>query len=1202
VASLCSNADPIDLFTFLGGTPQPGGTWSPALPSGTGVLNPGIDAAGVYTYTVTGVAPCVDDSSTVTVSITPGPDAGTSGTLSLCANSAAQDLFASLGGTPQVGGTWTPTLTSGTGVFDPAVDLAGVYTYTFSGNQPCDDDTATVTVTVNPIPNAGVDGTAIYCSNYTPSDLIVFLGATAQPGGAWTPALASGTGVFNPLVDAAGTYTYTVGGGLCSTDTAEVVVTVFQSPNAGGLGATLLINSCVTTNSVDLFTGLNGTQGIGTWNDDDGTGALTDNIFDPTIAGAGTYHFTYTVSGGISPCVSDSATVTVVVDPTPNSGTFAGIQSICTSVGTFDLTTLLTGNQPNGVWTDNNNVVVTSPIDVSTLAAGTYDYTYTITNNCGTDTETVQLTILPNPVLNLPDVTVASPICVGQNAVVSFANMTDGSYTLTYDLSVSNVLQGQTVNLTIVGGAGTFDIPAASIPNTGITTVTFLNIASATTSCATVIADVSANFTINPNADLVDANLSIAAACVGSDAVVTISGANGLPDGDYTFDYSIPTATPPTATTGTVTIASGAGQFNIPSASIATAGNYTLTITAITSLTSGCNNTSENATANFTVNPASDLVDANLSIATACVGSDAVVTIAGATGLADGDYTFDYSIPTATPPTATTGTVTIASGAGQFNIPAASIATAGNYTLTITAITSVSSGCNNTSENATANFTVNPTSDLVDANLTIANLCQGSDAIVLISGATGLTDGDYTFDYNIPTATPPTATTGTITVAGGVGQFNIPSASIATAGNYTLTITAITSLSGSCNNASENATANFAVNATSDLVDANLSIANVCSGTDATVLISGATGLPDGNYTFDYSIPTATPTTGTTGTVAIVSGAGQFNVPAAAVSLAGNYTMTITAITSAASGCNNTSENASTSFTILALPDVTGATLNAVDSCLGFANIVGISGATSLTDGNYDIDYTLTGANTATTTVNVTFTGGDASFTIPATDLLNLGSVTLTVSQITGAANPCGSTGAGFTTSFDVSQPDDVVLNDKGNEFCATDNPRISSLSANISGNDTVVWYDAASGGNAYDDNDLLVDGTTYYAVMQNAAGCESATRLPVTVDLTKCNDIVIPDGFSPNGDGVNEDFFIRNLIEKYPNFKLEIYNRYGNIVYKGNRFTPNWDGTTNEGGLKLGNSLLPTGVYFYILEFNDGVRDPKQGRVYLNR
>lgn len=1098
VANLCSNTDPIDLFTFLGGTPQSGGTWSPALPSGSGILNPGADAPGVYTYTVIGVAPCVDDSATVTVSITPGPDAGISGNLTLCANSAAQDLFLSLGGTPQAGGIWSPTLSSGTGVFNPAVDPAGVYTYTFSGNQPCDDDTATVTVTVNPVPDAGDDGTAIYCSNYVPSDLFVFLGGSPQLGGTWTPALASGTGVFNPLIDAAGTYTYTVGGGLCSTDTAEVAVTIFQSPNAGGLGATLLLNSCVTANTVDLFDGLNGSQGVGTWNDDDGSGALTNNIFNPAIAGPGTYHFTYTVSGGISPCVSDSATVTVIVSPTPNSGTFAGVQSICTSVGTFDLASLLTGNQPNGVWTDSNNVTLGNPIDVSTLAAGTYDYTYTITNTCGTDTETVQLTILPNPVLNLPDVSVASPICIGQNATVSFANMTDGNYTLTYDLSISNVLAGQTVNLTIAAGAGSFDIPAASIPNTGITTVTFLNIASASTSCATVIADVSANFTISPNADLIDANLSIANACLGSDATVLISSATGLPDGDYQFDYSNPTATPATGTTGTVTVTGGAGQFNIPAASIATAGNYSITITAITSLTSGCNNASENATANFTVTPSSDLTDSDLTIANVCSGSDAIVMIANATGLPDGDYQFDYNIPTATPATATTGTITIVGGAGQFNIPAASIATAGNYTVTITAITNLTSGCNNASENATANFSVTTSSDLADTDLSIANVCSGSDAIVLIANATGLPDGDYQFDYNIPTATPATATTGTVTITGGAGQFNIPAASIATAGNYTITITAITNLT---------------------------------------------------------------------------------------------------------SGCNNASENAAASFSVSPVPNVTGATLNVIDACLGFSNIIGISGATSLPDGDYTIDYTLTGANTATTTVIVTFSGGTASFTISASDLTSIGTVTLTISQITAVVNPCGTSGTGFTpVNFEVSQPEDAVLNEKGNEFCSTDNPTISNLSANIAGNEIVVWYDQPNGGTAYADNDLLVNGATYYAALQSVAGCESAMRLAVTVDLDKCNDIVIPDGFSPNGDGVNEDFFIRNLIENYPNYKLEIYNRYGNIVYKGNRFTPNWDGTTTEGGIKLGNSLLPTGVYFYILEFNDGLREPKQGRVYLNR
>jgi hypothetical protein len=35
---------------------------------------------------------------------------------------------------------------------------------------------------------------------------------------------------------------------------------------------------------------------------------------------------------------------------------------------------------------------------------------------------------------------------------------------------------------------------------------------------------------------------------------------------------------------------------------------------------------------------------------------------------------------------------------------------------------------------------------------------------------------------------------------------------------------------------------------------------------------------------------------------------------------------------------------------------------------------------------------------------------------------------------------------------------------------------------------------------------------------------------------------------------------------------------------------------------LKLGNELLPTGVYFFVLDYNDGVKKPLQGSVYLNR
>jgi gliding motility-associated-like protein len=119
---------------------------------------------------------------------------------------------------------------------------------------------------------------------------------------------------------------------------------------------------------------------------------------------------------------------------------------------------------------------------------------------------------------------------------------------------------------------------------------------------------------------------------------------------------------------------------------------------------------------------------------------------------------------------------------------------------------------------------------------------------------------------------------------------------------------------------------------------------------------------------------------------------------------------------------------------------------------------------------------------------------------------------------------------------------------------------------------------------------------------LQSTFGCESPSRLPVMVDLNQCEDIVIPDGFSPNGDNINDQFVIKNLSEKYPNFTLEIYNRYGNILYKGNINTPNWEGTTTEAGITIGNTLVPVGVYFYIIEFNDGAHDPKQGRLYLSR
>ncbi|KAA1246389.1 T9SS type B sorting domain-containing protein [Aquimarina sp. RZ0] len=244
VIDICESATSIDLFTILGGTPDTGGSWTPALTSGTGVFDPAVDLGGVYTYSFDSTpGECNTDQATVTVTITPIQNAGEPGTVDICANATTTDLFTIIGGTPDTGGIWSPPLTSGTGVFDPATDTAGVYTYTVTSENNCGTDETTVTVTVTPILNAGEPGTIDICANDTTIDLFTILEGTPDTGGSWDPLLTSGAGVFDPATDTAGVYTYTVTSeNDCGTDQATVTVNTVVLPTI-----TLISTNCTDT-------------------------------------------------------------------------------------------------------------------------------------------------------------------------------------------------------------------------------------------------------------------------------------------------------------------------------------------------------------------------------------------------------------------------------------------------------------------------------------------------------------------------------------------------------------------------------------------------------------------------------------------------------------------------------------------------------------------------------------------------------------------------------------------------------------------------------------------------------------------------------------------------------------------------------------------------------------------------------------------
>ena len=109
--------------------------------------------------------------------------------------------------------------------------------------------------------------------------------------------------------------------------------------------------------------------------------------------------------------------------------------------------------------------------------------------------------------------------------------------------------------------------------------------------------------------------------------------------------------------------------------------------------------------------------------------------------------------------------------------------------------------------------------------------------------------------------------------------------------------------------------------------------------------------------------------------------------------------------------------------------------------------------------------------------------------------------------------------------------------------------------------------------------------------VVQNRHGCDSLVVLLLSVLSPQ---VVIPEGFSPNGDGINDVFVIKNL-ELYPNNRILIFNRWGNTVFTAAPYRNNWDGRTNAG------DLLPAGTYFYILNLGDGSKE-KTGYVFLAR
>jgi gliding motility-associated-like protein len=109
----------------------------------------------------------------------------------------------------------------------------------------------------------------------------------------------------------------------------------------------------------------------------------------------------------------------------------------------------------------------------------------------------------------------------------------------------------------------------------------------------------------------------------------------------------------------------------------------------------------------------------------------------------------------------------------------------------------------------------------------------------------------------------------------------------------------------------------------------------------------------------------------------------------------------------------------------------------------------------------------------------------------------------------------------------------------------------------------------------------------------------------PTVLDLNGCS-IKVMNAFSPNGDSKNARFYIRG-IECYPDNTVEIYNRWGVLVFSIDQYNNNdrvFEGYSNGRSTIKQTDGLPVGTYFYILKYKDSAQKSHQesGYLYLNK
>ena len=940
---------------------------------------------------------------------------------------------------------------------------------------------------------------------------------------------------------------------IINTGAAGTFSSVF-TPTAGLCADQTSINVSITANATPVFTQL-GPYCLGATPDvlpTTSTNGIT-GIWDPvTISTTTSATYTFTPNGAT--CAESTSMNVTINSATADAGTN---QTIC--LGESVTLTATGGN--TFLW--DNNVTQGTPFTPTTTGTTTYTVVVTDGNLC---TSTDQVDVIVN---SLPpaDAGTDQMICPGAQVTLTAT----GGTSYAWD---NGVVQG--VPFT----------PATTGTTTYTVTVTDANLCTAT--------------------DAVDVTMDNVVADAGVDQVVcygetvTLTATGG---GAYSWDNSIQQGVPFQATNvGTTT--------------------YTVTVTA-------AGNCSATDQVDVTVNPLPAAYAGNDT--TICIGTSASLIATGG-----GTYLWNTSETNATisvNPIASTTYTVIVTGANSCSAMDSIVVTVNNP---IANAGNDESFCEGSSvvlyASGGGSYSWSPTTDLSDPMVynPTANPSVTTEYILTVADAEGCTDTDSILI--IVNALPTVTITGDTTICEGSSINLIASGGV----NYLWTPSTGLDFNDIYNPiATPNTNTTYIVNVTdingcsaSNQVNVNVNLLPVANaGNDVGYCESGSVQLlATGGQVYFWS-PSL--------------GLSDVNIPDPMASP--NVTTTYTVTVSDLNGCQDT-DSVTVSVNAIPVPVITGGLTGCQGETINYSTLNqsghtytwSIIGGSPASATSYIVGVTWGNSQTGTlyvteTDVNSSCSGSDSLVVVihetPAASVSVTGPTTVCAGT-TVLISASGSLGTPpLTYVWDNSLPNgptqSVVpfTNTTYNVTVSNADNCESSASVNISVNQLpVVDFDSTNAICSTDLNGTITstvvsaaqpvaflwsNGSTvanltglgvgeYTTTVTDGNGCDIVRTIEI-ISLNSENCLVIPSVFTPNNDGKNDRFGIQQ-IEFFPGAKMEVYNRWNDLIFKsGNYDNPSnwWDGTWK-------GKDMPMGSYVFILTLPD--REPIQGIISIIR